>query len=190
MSEPVTPLAGASFDGLVRVTETGPQGMIVLRCPEGASEPLDIAAAMTGTQSPALRRASVSNGTGLLWMSPDERLILVPRAKSASTVAEMQGKLAGQHALVADVSDARAMFRLEGDPLMVREVLAKLAPVDMRPDHFEVGEVRRTRLAQVAAAFWLEQEGTAHLICFRSVARYVYDLLCTAAVNGSAVKHF
>ena len=87
-----------------------------------------------------------------------------------------------------NVSDARAVFRIKGPN--TREVLAKLAPVDLSPQAFGPGMIRRTRLAQVPAAFWMEDTDTAQLVCFRSVAQYVFDLLKTAAQPGSEVGFY
>ena len=72
----------------------------------------------------------------------------------------------------------------------IREVLAKLSPADMRISALPVGRVRRTRLAQVPAAFWFTDDSEAVVICFRSVADYVFGLLSTAAQPGSEVGHF
>ena len=63
------------------------------------------------------------------------------------------------------------------------QVLAKLSPVDFA----KLGpkELRRTRAAQVAAAFWAADGGYT-LVCFRSVAHYVMGLLTHSAMPGSA----
>ena len=45
-------------------------------------------------------------------------------------------------------------------------------------------ELRRTRAAQVAAAFWKDGDGYT-LVCFRSVASYVMGLLTHSAMPGS-----
>ena len=100
-------------------------------------------------------------------------------------ITTMSKTLGGEHHLLANVSDARAVFRLTGAAL--REVLAKLARSICRPEAFPVGHFRRTRLAQVPAAFWLRDEETAELICFRSVATYVFQILKEAAKPGSEV---
>ena len=71
-----------------------------------------------------------------------------------------------------------------------REVMAKLAPVDLAPASFTPGMFRRTRIAQVPAAFWMPQEGVFRVVCFRSVAQYVFDVLCVAAQPGSEVGAF
>jgi sarcosine oxidase subunit gamma len=48
---------------------------------------------------------------------------------------------------------------------------------------FELGELRRTRLGQIAAALWKPAEGEIRLVCFRSVAQYAFDLLAEAAAS-------
>jgi sarcosine oxidase subunit gamma len=48
----------------------------------------------------------------------------------------------------------------------------------------EPNELRRTRAAQVAAAFWKDEAGYT-LVCFRSVASYMMGLLTHSAQNGS-----
>ena len=63
-------------------------------------------------------------------------------------------------------------------------MIAKLAPVDLHPDQFAAGDFRRTRLGQVAAAFWMRDDDTLQIICFRSVAGYTFDLLAASAKAG------
>ncbi|WP_375172631.1 sarcosine oxidase subunit gamma [Pseudooceanicola sp.] len=186
MSDPVTALSNAVAEGPVRVAETGPHGMITLR---GDLADAAVAKALTsasGLDTPAPRRLTSDGVRTLAWMSPDEALLLLPRGDLAAVQAALTEALGGVHALVADMSDARATFRLSGEDAHLREVLARLAPVDM--DRFEIGEVRRTRLAQVAAAIWMPEAGVAELVCFRSVAQYVFDLLRTAAASPRVVR--
>ena len=185
LATPVTALGGAQFDGLVSVREMPAQGMISLRG-DLAMPPLKNAATgVAGVDMPAQRAAECEGARGLLWMAPDELLVLCPYDETAEGVASMDKLLYSYHALVTDVSDARAMFELRGGGL--RDVLAKLTPADMSAAALPPGELRRSRLAQVPAAFWLRSETAAQVICFRSVARYVFDLLKTAAQPGSAV---
>ena len=100
----------------------------------------------------------------------------------------MDKALQGIHALAVDVSDARAMLHVSGDA--AREVMAKLAPVDLGSDAFQPGQFRRTRLAQIPAAFWMQDAQTFHIICFRSQGKYLFDLLNIAAAPGSKVGYF
>ena len=190
MSDAVSVMDGASFEGLVQVREAGLQGMITLRGDLASGAVASAVKEAAGCAIPALRRMETAGGNAALWMSPDELLVLVPYDDAAACAARMQQALSAEHALVANVSDARAFFALSGADAPLREVLAKLAPVDMAPGAFTPGMVRRTRLAQVAAAFWMPAEGQARVVCFRSVGQYMFDLLRTAAAPGSAVNHF
>ncbi len=137
---------------------------------------------------PDQRQINTEEDGGIAWMSPDELLILCDYAEVTDRLAVLQSALKGQHALAVNVSDARAMFQVSGPH--TREVIAKLAPVDMHPDHFKPGDFRRTRFAQVAGAFWLVNEETAQIICFRSVGQYMFDVLNMAAQEGAEVNGF
>jgi sarcosine oxidase subunit gamma len=44
-------------------------------------------------------------------------------------------------------------------------------------------------LQQVAAALWFETQTEARVICFRSVARYVFDLMAVSAHPSAAVDY-
>jgi sarcosine oxidase, subunit gamma len=179
MSDPVSALKGASFQGFAQICEVGPLGMISLRHKGGAALTKAIKAAV-GTRVPAQRRIEISGDKACGWMSPDEYLLVLPYAETGAAMAALSKALEGEHHLAADVSDARAVFRVEGDK--AAQVLAKLAPVDF--DMLEPGELRRSRAAQVAAAMW-HQDGGYTVVCFRSVAGYVMGLLTHSAQPGS-----
>lgn len=173
----------ANSGGSVMVARAAPQGMITLR---GELEAPSISAAVravTGQALPGQRRiAARTTAEGLLgaaWMSPDEALLFVPQAGAAAAVAQLESALAHEVALVADMSDARVIFCLQGRGW--RPALARLCPVDLSPPAFGPGDFRRTRAAQVAVAVWAEADDAARLICFRSVAGHVEDLLRNAA---------
>jgi sarcosine oxidase subunit gamma len=193
MSEPVSALNGASFEGLVTLKDRGPTGMITLRgdlaAPEMAKA-LDKALALT---VPDTRRVQPAKGVSkgqAAWMSPDELLLILPYGQVTTVCTSLSAALEGTHHLVADVSDARALITVSGQDAHVREVLAKLAPVDLHPAQFGPGDFRRTRLAQVAGAFWMPEAGQINVICFRSVAQYVFDLLSAAADPAAPVDYF
>jgi sarcosine oxidase subunit gamma len=183
MSEARSALPGAAFVGRVRVEEAGLRGMVTLRADLGEAKVRKAVKAAVGVGVPDTRRAALSAGRGALWMSPDELLLVLPHGEAGAAAAALSRALDGVHHLAVEVSDARAVFRLTGDLADLREVLARLTPADVSPGGFGEGEVRRTRVGQVAAAFWIE-EGGITLVAFRSVARYVFDLLSNAAASG------
>jgi sarcosine oxidase, subunit gamma len=177
MSDPASALGGASFDGLAAIREIGPLGMVTLRARADLVSLPDAVKAAIGVALPEPRRMAEAGDRSVLWMAPDEWLLLMPYPEAEATVADLNGALAGQHALVANVSDARAVFRVEG--AMADRVIAKLCPVDL--PMLVDGEVRRTRMAQVACALWRSGPQGITLVTFRSVARYAFDLLANAA---------
>ena len=189
MSDAVSALGGAEFSGIVDVSDAGLSGMVTVRADLADSAIVD-ALKSAGLEIPSTRKILTVGETTVLWMSPDELLVVCAYEKAASLVASLTDALQSHHGLVVDVSDARAMIELAGDAGSVREVLAKLSPADLDASGLPVGEIRRSRLAQVPAAFWFEQDGKARVICFRSVADYVFGLLRQSAQPGSQVGYF
>ncbi|PJI92230.1 sarcosine oxidase subunit gamma [Yoonia maricola] len=186
MSNAVSALQGKIAPGEVTIREAGLRGMIILRGDLSDKKLRKVCADITGVKMPDRGQANCDGDKGLCWMSPDELLVLVPYPEAAQAVGQLDAALAGQHYLAENVSDARALLIVEGT--FCREVIAKLAPVDLHPDAFKPGDFRRTRLGQVAAAFWMRDEDTFEVICFRSVAGYTFDLLAASAKAG-AVGH-
>jgi len=183
-------LNGAQAHAAVTIRELGLQGMITLRADLSDKKLATALKALTGLAVPAPRCIEVA-GEGAIsvaWMSPDELLILCPHADAPKLEADLAAKLKTIHHLAVNLSDARAIFAIEGQG--AREVLAKLTPADLHPEALQAGELRRSRLAQVAAAFWIEGEDSIRLICFRSVAQYVFDLLAMSAKEGGEVGYF
>ncbi|MEL6647343.1 MAG: sarcosine oxidase subunit gamma family protein [Pseudomonadota bacterium] len=188
MSEAVSALPGAEYQGYVSVREIGLQGMVTLRGDHATAKIKSAVKKVAGVAVPDVWHVALDGDKGVAWMSPDELMIMVPYAEAPATVAALDKALKGQHFLAVNVSDARAVFELKG--ACAREVMAKLCPVDMAPGAFEPGQFRRTRMAQVAAAFWMTDAETFRIICFRSVAEYVFGLLKDAAEPGGEVGFF
>jgi sarcosine oxidase, subunit gamma len=188
MSEAVSALNHAEYEGLAHVSEIGLQGMITLRGDLKHKAVKTAATKTTGLPMPALNSVVTNETNGLCWMSPDELLVMCPYDEVGPTLAKMQETLGKTHALAVNVSDARAVFQVRGPH--AREVMAKLCPVDLSPDMFTPGMFRRSRMAQVPAAFWMCDEQTFQIICFRSVADYVFELLKVAAQNNSEIDCF
>lgn len=187
MSNAISALQGKVAPGEVTVRDAGLRGMIMLRGDLADKKLRAVCTGVSGVDFPAQGQATCVGEKGLCWMSPDELLVLVPYAEVAQAIALIDKALKGSHYLAENVSDARTVFYVEG--AFAREVMAKLAPVDLSDGRFKPGDFRRTRLGQVAAAFWMRDEDTFEVICFRSVADYVFDLLVVSASAGS-VQHF
>ena len=174
--------------GIAEIGTVAGQGMIALRGDKDAAAVLKEAADRLGVAMPGPLEGRFKGEAGLLWMSPDELLALCPAADLAGHLDALGAAMAGHHAMALDVSDIRVRFTVSGP--LAREVLAKICPLDMSPEGFTPGMVRRTKLGQVAGAIWLGKDGVFHVICFRSVGDYVHDLLRIAAQPGSEVHLF
>lgn len=180
MRDAVTALGHVQYDGFARITEIGPIGMISLRAAPGVKGLARAIKAITGTALPASRQILVNGDKAAGWMAPDEYLLILPYDGTEAALEMIDKALTGQHYLAVAVSDARAVFRIEGTK--ADQVLVKLSPVDFTT--LAPNELRRTRAAQVAAAFWRDDTGYT-LVCFRSVATYVMGLLTHSAMPGS-----
>ena len=170
--------------GLV-LTEQPLRGMVSIRADLDDSAISAAITKATGTSVPAQRKVEMGESAQLIWMSPDELLLTCAYGEVAASLDALTGALGEAHHLVLDVSDARAIFRLEG--AAVREVLAKGAPVDLSRAAFGVGDVRRTRISQIASAFYQigDDPDQFEVICFRSYAQYLWDWLVASSREGS-----
>ncbi|KAA8613108.1 sarcosine oxidase subunit gamma [Salipiger aestuarii] len=187
MSDPsdvMAPMQGARSEGVVTVGALPAQGQITLRCDLSDDFRWKLGETL-GFAVPEPLGATSDGDRALLWMSPDELLLLCPYDAVPTLMAQLGQVFDGWFIAIADVSDARAQFRITGGHL--RDVLAKLTPVDMAPQAFVPGMVRRSRLAQVAAGYWMRDADTMQIFVFRSVAEYAFGVLTLAAGAGGEV---
>ena len=195
MSAPVMALGAAAFEGVVAVRELAPRTMITLR---GDLASAKMAAAVQGCRR--ARRAGrlgavFGDETAALWMSPDELFLIRPRATGRRPhLRRPKQALAGSHHPRRRRLRRAVGLPLEGEGAHVRDVLAKLSLADVHPESFPPAPPppdRATHPARgkVPAAFWMQDDASAEVVAFRSVAAYVFGLLKTAAEAGPA-GHF
>ena len=198
MSEqvPLSPLAHRSdrHDALglsIRLREVNDRAMIDVRGLAGDRKFMAGVQDALGFALPKAPRTSVNaNGLTALWLSVDQWLILADRGRAAALADALRDKLAGSHCLVTDMSDARAIFRLEGDN--VREVLNKGTSVDFTSAELMAGSVRRVLFGQAAALVHVvsADPDVIDLYVFRSFADYAWRYLQAVARTGARVRLF
>lgn len=181
MSDVTSALPGAHLVGFVEIAEAGLQGMITLRGDLASPAIAKAVQDALGLPLPECRKVTRAGDNMAAWMSYDELLLILPNAQAEATTRALQDALADEFATIANVSDARAVFTISGTH--ARNALAKLAPVDFSA--WAEGDIRRTRAAQVACALIASGPDEITLICFRSVAQYMFDLLTTVSATGS-----
>lgn len=186
-----SPLAGvAEPQGLsITLREITDRGMIDLR--GLASDPAFLSAAhdALGFALPLEPRSSAAWGdVRVLWLSVDQWLILSTRKKAHEILANLRKTLAGIHSLAVDVSDMRAVIRLEGEGC--REILMKGTSLDLLDPQYKPGTCRRMRFAEIAALLHVVEENVFDVYVFRSYAHYAWTFLCATAREPAKVKLF
>jgi sarcosine oxidase subunit gamma len=166
-------------------------GMIDLRGLPDDEGFLRAAREVLGFDLPLSPRAAAGLGAvGALWLSVDQWLITLPRQEAASFHARLAQALHGIHALAVDMSDARAIFRLEGEN--AREVLNKGTSVDFTAPEIEPGLVRRIRYAEIAALVHVRSTSpyACDLYVFRSYAEHAWSYLLFTAREAARITLF
>lgn len=173
----------------IDMREISERGMIDLRGHTSDRKFMTAAKAVLGTDLPKEPRTSASWGdTKILWLSPDQWLITCPRGKALDLTDALVKELGDAHSLVVNVSDMRAIIRLEGD--LVREVVMKGSTLDLTDGDYTPGTVRRMRFAEIAALLHIVEDNVIDIYVFRSYAHYAWDFLVKAARKGSEVRLF
>ena len=183
MSNIQTAMNGARATGYVDVSEAAATGMITLRGDLADAGVQKAVKSVMGAGVPSTLAVTDADVGQILWMSPDELMIVCAYDQADQVVADLIAALGETHSMVVNVSDARAVFDLNGSATF--EIIAKLAPIDMKS--MQAGTVRRTRFAQIPAAFWMTSNDSARIICFRSVAEYMFNQLRNSAQAGFEV---
>ena len=183
MSNIQTAMNGARATGYVDVSEAPATGMITLRGDLADAGVQKVVKSVMGAGVPATLAVTDADAGQILWMSPDELMIVCAYDRADQVVSDLIAALGETHSMVVNVSDARAVFDLNGSA--TPEIIAKLAPIDMKA--MQAGTVRRTRFAQIPAAFWMTSNDSARIICFRSVGEYMFNQLRNSAQTGFEV---
>ena len=155
------------------------RGMIAILAQLDSADQRQTIRDVTGLDIPKAGRFESDDDTLLAWMAPHELLLMVQETDTAQTVLELERSLGSAPSLVQDVSDLRVAFAVGGR--RSRDILAKGTPADLSPKVFREGSLRRTRVAQVGVAVWMEREPEIRVLCRRSEAAYMKHWLQKAA---------
>jgi sarcosine oxidase subunit gamma len=180
---------GAPENTYVDMREITERGMIDLRGLTSDRKFMAAAKTVLGVDLPKEPRTSATWGDAkILWLSPDQWLITCPRGKAPDLTEALVKELGDTHSLAVNVSDMRAIIRLEGE--LTREVVMKGSTLDLTDGDYTTGTVRRMRFAEIAALLHIVEENVIDIYVFRSYAHYAWDFLQKAARKGSEVRLF
>ena len=129
----------------------------------------------------AANRFSSAGERHVVWLGPDEFLIICEADKEAELAGTLESALQTQHCAVTNITDALAAFHLKGTS--VRQVLAKGCAIDLHPGSFTSGDAAQTLLSHAAVTMLAVADNELIVICRTSFAPYLHDWLLDAALE-------
>jgi sarcosine oxidase, subunit gamma len=132
-------------------------------------------------------RTAAGNGLTALWLGPDEWLLVGAPGREATLVGELRQAVAGQHAAVVDVSEARTVIVASGP--RIRDCLQKGTPLDLHPRALQPGHCVQTGLSKANVIIHqLDDTPRYDIYVANSFADYLWNWLERAAAEyGLAV---
>jgi sarcosine oxidase subunit gamma len=128
-----------------------------------------------GMAAPAANRSTGKDDARCIWFGRSHVVLVGPAADAGLA----------KHAALTDQSDAWTVVRLEGTG--AEDVLARLAPMDLRSATFKTGHTARTDLMHMASSITRVGANAFQIMVFRSMAQtLVHDL--KTAMEGVAAR--
>ncbi|MFD8225618.1 sarcosine oxidase subunit gamma [Streptomyces massasporeus] len=141
----------------------------------------------TALGAPLPRRCGDTTASGprtVLWLGPDEWLVLCPSEEGAASrepeSAALREALGPDPGSVVDVSANRTTLELSGP--CARQVLEKGCPLDLHPRAFGPGRAVSTTVGPVAVLLWQVDDAPTYRLLPRSsfadyLARWLVDAM-------------
>ncbi len=167
---------GPDLVASVPVHALAPVRRFVLR---GGAEALAAAASSMGLSDPASGRAATGADWALLWLGPDERLLLAAEETDQQLFVRVGDALRGRPHSLVEVSHRQIGLQLSGPHAAT--ILSAGCPLDLDASAFPVGMCTRTVLAKAEIVLWRIADGILHIEVARSFAHYVSSVLAEAA---------
>jgi sarcosine oxidase, subunit gamma len=169
----------ASDSGLI-LAERTLRAHINIRC-EASKEIVRAVNRAIGIELPTLANTvNAVNARELLWLSPDEWLLIAPMSEARQLMAALDTALAAQHYALNDLSSAQTVFALRGPH--ARDVIAKGCSFDLYPQTFTPGQCAQTNVAKATGVLIARTDGV-DIVVRRSFAEYLWRWLRVAAAE-------
>jgi heterotetrameric sarcosine oxidase gamma subunit len=199
MAEPRTPFRRSPLfhrrplegeGGAVRIAERPFRGKFILRA--DAHEAAERLRPALGLGLPFDPLTSATQGeSSLLWMGPDEWMLVTAQGEAAERAGKAREALAGMHHQLVDVSDSYTVIEVAGS--RARELLMKLTTLDLHPRAFRPGMVAGSVFGQANALLWLplggDEEGFRLFIRW-SMADYLWCVTADAGREWGVPEEF
>ena len=133
------------------------------------------------TFPPAANKFTTAGKRHVVWLSPDEFLILCESGKGEDLTSAIQLTIGARHYAVTNISDALAAFHLKGPA--IRQTLAKGCALDLHQTSFRSGDAAQTLLSSAAVTIMALADDEFIVICRTSFASYLHDWLLDAGLE-------
>lgn len=115
----------------------------------------------------------------VLWLGPDEWLVLAPPDREDTLAGRLRTALAGQHAAVTAVGHGHTAIDLSGPD--ARRILAQGCPLDFHPRRFVPGQCAQSHLGKALITIVQLSDAPAYrIVVRRSFADYLWSWLLRA----------
>jgi len=173
MAEARSPLSHrqpiASADGTLTLKELKFLGKFVLRGADGEIGAA-VAAALGGARlAEPLSTADWEKGS-VLWLGPDERMVLVREAEVTEIERVLRGALAGTHHQLVEASDYYTVIEITGGRAW--KLLSKTTTLDLHPRAFPPGMAAGGTFGHTQAILWRTRENLDEMPAFRLIVRW------------------
>lgn len=136
-----------------------------------------------GTAPPSEPMTSATSGNQtVLWMGPDEWLVVASANEREALPAKLAAALEGLHAAAVEVGESMTVIELTGP--RAPDVIAKGCTIDLHPSAFPPGRVVRTLLAKTGIILHQTADTPVYEIyVHRSFADYAWRWLEDAGLE-------
>jgi sarcosine oxidase, subunit gamma len=129
--------------------------------------------------SDAACRSAANSERAVLWMGPDEQLILAAAEVGSSLGAHLRDALSALPHSLVDMSHRQLALEVSGPT--AQTLLNAGCPLDLHISAFPVGMCTRTVLGKADIVLWRTGPDSFHVEVWRSFADYVARFLSEAA---------
>lgn len=147
---------------------------------QGSPAALSAAAAALGIpDADTAGRTTGDDATTLIWLGPDERLLLSWRDDAATLGARLEAALTGHAHSLVDVMQRQVSLRLTA--AFAADLLNCGCPLDLDPARFPVGSGTRTLFNKTDIVLWRRGVDDFHIEVWRSFEDYLVRWMAEAA---------
>jgi sarcosine oxidase subunit gamma len=175
--------AGVAGHRAVRIREVPFLTMVGVRSAPGTAAAARIETRLGAPLPSACGDVSTGEGASVLWLSPDEFLV-VSDEPPAGLTSRLVEALDGDPGSVTDLSANRTTFELAGPS--ARLVLEKGCPLDLHPRTFETGSAYLTLIGSVPIVLWKVAEERYWILPRSSFADFLGRWLIDAMAEFKA----